>query len=294
MTGRMPSREALKPAEGLYIGTAFLIATLAVVRVASADVWFLGVGNDGYYTDVSGLYNAYGRLTNPHETPIHARLLSNHGGSAILSDIGWLGANARPGDLAIFYYSGHGGTTYDYGYDEVAVWPRNSSDETIGRSYSWVRDDQIADVIGGVNQAVPVIAIFDSCYAGGMVGGREDLNSMVNVFVMMSSREDQVSYGGSTYSRFTEQLISGLGYGMPADASRDGTVTFKEWFDYARDHVYGQTPQYFDAGNFGSLPLVPVPEPGTALLLAAGGYAVFRKRRRMLGRGGLMPDLVAR
>jgi len=267
------------------MGAAFLIVSLVVVSVASADIWFLGVGNDGYYTDVSGVCNAYARLPNPHETPIHSRLLSNHGGSTILSDIGWLGANACPGDLAIFYYSGHGGTTYDYNYDEVTSWPRNSSDETIGRSYSWVTDDQVADAIGGINQAVPVVAIFDSCYAGGMVGGREDLNSLANVFVMMSSREDQVSYGGSTYSRFTEQLINGLGYGIPADASRDGTVTLTEWFDYARGHVYGQTPQYFDADTFGSLPLVPVPEPGMVFLLAAGGCALLHRRRLVRGRG---------
>jgi hypothetical protein len=261
------------------MAVASLVLSLAFASSVHANVWFLGIGNDGYYTDVLGIYNAYAGLPNPNGTPIQSRLLSNHG-TTILSDIGWLATNARPGDLAVFYYSGHGGTTFDYNYDEVTVWPRNSSDETIGLSSNWITDDQVAGALGGINQKVPVVAIFDSCYAGGMVGGREDLNRLPNVFVMMSSREDQVSYGDYPYSRFTQQLVSGLGYGLPADTSRDGTVTFKEWFDYARVRVSGQTPQYFDASAFGSLPLVPTPEPASLLLMAAGGCALLLRRRQ--------------
>lgn len=267
----------------------FCVATLALTVFSPfayevrADVWFLGVGNDGYYTDVTGIYSAYVRLPNPSATPIHPRLLSDRSGSTILSDITWLATNARPGDLAIFYYSGHGGTTYDSSRDETSVWPRNSSDETIGRLSSWVTDDQIATAIGGIDEGVPVVTIFDSCYAGGMVGGREDLNVLPNVFVMMSSREDQVSYGGYPYSRFTQELISGLGSGLPADSSRDGSITFGEWFDYAYARVWGQTPQCFDAGNLGSLPLIP--EPGTALILALGCLGLLRRRRTRLDGG---------
>ena len=246
---------------------------------AEADVWFLGVGNDGFFADVAGVHNAYTGSPNPHDTPIYSRLLSNRGGAAIRSDIDWLTTNTQPGDLAIFCYSGHGDRTYDYSDDETIGWPRNSSDETIGHSYSWITDDQVTEALSGVDPRASLVGIFDACYAGGMVGGREDLNTLPNVFVMMSSREDQVSYGGSTYSRFTEQLINGLGDGLPADINHDGTVTFDEWFGYVRSHVYGQTPQYVDAGALGSLPIVPVPEPGTVLVLVAGSCILLRQRR---------------
>jgi hypothetical protein len=254
---------------------ALLVFAVATVPAhwAKADIWFLGIGNDGYYTDVTGLHNAYCDLPNPHGVAMHSRLLSNRSGSAILSDIGWLADNAGPGDLALFYYSGHGGTTYDYNHDEVTAWPRNSSDETIGRTSGWVTDDQVTSAVRRVDSQVPVIVIFDSCYAGGMVGGYQDMGSLSNVFVMMSSREDQVSYGGYPYSRFTQQLVNGLGCGLPAD------------LDYARLRVSGQTPQYFDAGGFRSLSLVPVPEPTTLAFLAVGALAIAsgRGKRRTSG-----------
>jgi caspase domain-containing protein/PEP-CTERM motif-containing protein len=285
MIHSIPNLKKVVEAKGLHAVAASLILSFAFTLSSRADVWFLGVGNDGYYTDVAGIYGAYARLPNPHDTPIHSRLLSNHGGSTIISDIGWLTENAMPGDLAIFCYSGHGGSTYDYSHDEVTGWPRNSSDETIGRSSSWITDDRLTDAFEGMDPDVSLVAILDSCYSGGMVGGHDDLNTLANAFVMMSSREDQVSFGGSRYSRFTEQLIGGLGYGLPADTSHDGTITFDEWFGYSLGRVYGQTPQYFDAGTLGSLPLVPVPEPGTVLLLAVGGCAQLCRRRLFHGWG---------
>ena len=270
---------------GLRATALVLMAGLLGPPSAVADVWFLGVGNDGYYTDIAGVYNAYTRLPNPYETPIHSRLLSNHGGSTIVSDIRWLSDSARPGDVAIFFYSGHGGQRSDYSGEESAGWAINSYDETIGLSYNWCTDDQLAGAFGNIDPGVPLVAIFDSCYAGGMVGGREDLNALPNVYAMMSSCEDQVSYGGSTYSRFAEQLINGLGYGLPADTSDDGTVTFDEWFGYADLHVYGQDPVSYDAGGMGALPIIPVPEPATVSLLALGWLGTLRRRRR--GQRGL-------
>ena len=72
---------------------------------------FLGTGNDGYYTDVSGLWNSL--RTQPGWENATSRLLSNRTGTQMLSDISWL-EQAGPGDVAVWYYSGHGGSsTYD-------------------------------------------------------------------------------------------------------------------------------------------------------------------------------------
>ena len=292
---RLKHRNRRLPTSAAAILT--IIISMLTVSTVQADMWFLGVGNDGYYTDVSGLRNALQSAPNPHGTPIHFRTYSNHGGSSILSDITWLADNAGPGDMAYFFYSGHGGTG-SWSYDERNGSARNSYNETIGRSYSMVSDDQVAAALSAIDSRVPVVAIFDSCYAGGMTGGTDDLDSLPNTFVMMSSREDEFSYGSYPYSRFTNQLIRGIGSSLPADTNDNGTITLDEWISYARNSVYGQSPEYFDAGNFGALPIV-TPEPVTASLLALGGCVTLLRRssqrihgRRMvskLGRARISP-----
>jgi hypothetical protein len=201
-----------------------LLTTTAVSSPVLADVWFLGIGNDGCYTDVRGLRDAYGSYARRHSPNVSLEFLtfSNHGGSAILQDINWLAENARPGDLAFFYYSGHGGKRPDSSGEELAGWAVDSPDETIGRSGNTSSDDQLAEALRKIDSKVPTIALFDSCYSGGMVGGTADLNTLPNVYAMMSSREDEDSYGGFPYSRFTAELIRGIGYSLPADANGNG------------------------------------------------------------------------
>ncbi|OHB72480.1 MAG: hypothetical protein A2V70_14420 [Planctomycetes bacterium RBG_13_63_9] len=268
--------------------SAFLAAVIWLLGApqAHAEVWFLGIGNDGYYTDVSGLRTAYQAMPNPHGTGLHFQTYSNHGGSVMISDINWLATNARPGDLAIFYYSGHGGQASDFGGEELNGWAMNSYDETIGRTGDWRTDDQLSAAFAKIDSRVPIVTLFDSCYSGGMVGGLKDLNSLTNVFAMLSSRENEVSYGGSPYSRFTSKLITGISGSRPADVNHDGLVTFGEWFSYTRNNVSGQTPVYFDAAHYSSLSIMPIPEPATLALLVAGAVTllVLHSRWRFVGR----------
>jgi len=249
---------------------------------AHATVLLLGIGNDGYYRDVLGIQAAIQGAPNPHGTLIHVRTLANRSGSSILRDIGWLADNARPGDAAYFYYSGHGGNTGSWSYDEWAGQAANDYDEMIGLqgSVDWCTDDQLADALGAIDPAVPVIALFDTCHAGGMIGGTDDLNSLPNVYVMMSSQESQNSYGGYPYSRFTSQLVAGLGDSLPADTNGDDDVTLDEWFGYAVTRVYGQNPISFDAGGYGTTSIIPVPEPTAITLLVLGAASLIKRGRR--------------
>lgn len=257
-----------------------LILLLGMFSGSSAfgAYWFLGIGNDGYIRDVDGLYNTLMSTHNWQETPVYSRIISDHGGSQILDDLAWLG-NAQPGDLAVFYYSGHGGFLSDYSGEELAGWAMDSFDETIGYTYDQCRDDQISNALNIVNPAVSLVTIFDSCYSGGMVGGLDDLNALPNVYALLSSREDQPSYGDYPYSVFTTHLINGVSGMITADNNNNGFVTLDEWFGYAAANTIGQTPVNFDASDLGSIPIISIPEPATMVILLTGAYVVFGKHR---------------
>jgi len=72
MNGRARDREMTG---AVWCVMAWTLAVILTASPASADVWFLGIGNDGYDRDVVGIENAIRRLPNPHHTPIHSRLL---------------------------------------------------------------------------------------------------------------------------------------------------------------------------------------------------------------------------
>jgi len=275
--------------------SARLAAAAAVLVVgllpasALAEYWFLGIGNDGYIKaegkDINGLHTTIMLAPNWQAATVNSNILADREGSQILGDLGWL-AGAGPGDLAVFFYSGHGSATGDVNGDELAGWAIDSPDETIGLlAGDWCSDDQIAAGLSAVNPAVPLVLIFDCCYAGGMVGGLDDLNSLPNLYVMMSSLENESSYGGDPYSEFTQQLVNGItpaGGAWPADANADQAVTLDEWFAYALANCTDQTPVKYDSG-LGDLNIVYVPAPASAPLLAAGAAGLLgragRKRR---------------
>ncbi|NIA22259.1 MAG: hypothetical protein GWP05_09930 [Anaerolineaceae bacterium] len=156
-------------------------------------------------------------------------MLSNRNGPQIEADLLWLAANAGPGDLAVFYYSGHGSYASEDNGDELAGWAMDSFDETIGTlAGPWVRDDQVSSALSGINPLAAVLTVFDTCYSGGFVGGTQDLNVLDNLLFISSSTELTLSYGGSPFSVLPEQLINAVGPSLPADLNNDGIVTFNE------------------------------------------------------------------
>ena len=223
-----------------HIILVYLLTTLTSSSACGAYL-FLGTGNDGYFTDASGVWsNLEGQQG--WEDAQH-RLWSNRTGSQIQSDISWL-QQAGPGDVVIWYYSGHGGSsTYDGNHDEPIG---NLYDEAIGllNTSNWVIDDEITNALGQINPSVPIVAIMDTCYAGGFVDGTYDLNRLPNLVAMLSCEADQSSYGlvGDPFSLFTTGLIAGLGTGMPADLDSDGVLWSDEWFSYAVQHMPSLPP----------------------------------------------------
>jgi hypothetical protein len=101
--------------------------------------------------------------------PRNTRMLLGHSATkeAIHDAVtGWLAARVAPGDIAVFYFAGHGAQAYDMDGDEP-----DALDETIApadvlphSSANDIRDDEFRTWL----QAVPsqIVVILDSCHSG--------------------------------------------------------------------------------------------------------------------------------
>ena len=268
-----------------YSTLALRILVLLLAISTSSSVHgaylFLGTGNDGYFADASGVWNNL-QGQQGWEDAQH-RLWPNRTGNQMQSDISWL-QQAGPGDVAIWYYSGHGGSsTYDGNRDESIG---DLYDETIGlqNNGTWAIDDEIASALSQISSSVPIVAIMDTCYAGGFIDGTSDLNRLPNLVALLSCEADQSSYSlvGDPFSLFTTGLIAGLGPGMPADLDSDGMLWSDEWFSYAVQHMptlptgYEQDPVYWAASGLDRVMIVP--EPAMIVILLIGTVGVFKRR----------------
>lgn len=82
------------------------------------------------------------------------------------SIVGWLASRAEPGDLAVFYFAGHGSQVYDLDGDEP-----DGLDETLApvdvlplSSANDIRDDEFRAWLATV--PTDVVVILDSCHSG--------------------------------------------------------------------------------------------------------------------------------
>jgi hypothetical protein len=277
-TGRWYGLVAPSVVWPLTVGVA-LVLLLLVTPGAEASYMFLGIGNDGYFSDVSGLRDALESQSGWDDAEYHLR--KNLTGDEVLAEISWL-EEAGPGDVVVWYYSGHGGSNvFDANDDEGRGASSNTYDESIGllADGCWATDDEIADALAGVDPSVPIVAIVDSCHAGGFVGGSGDLNKLDNVVAILSSQEYQNSYGGSPFSLFTAGLISGLGPNLPADVDGDGVLYTDEWFNYVTAQTpfrYSQDPVYWASPGLERVAVVP--EPGTSVALLTCTLLLPRRR----------------
>jgi len=266
----------------------FNMALLSVVQTEAAT-FFAGVGNDGYISDVKGLHGAIARLPGLNDLS-DQYLHENLDGPALATSIAALAPIIQPGDTLIWFYSGHGGWQHDgVEHDEIASgsFALDHYDETIGLRYgdNSLSDDGLAQAFSGlVASGGKIITIMDVCYAGGFIGGVDDLNSIPGLIFFGSSTEleDSYSYDEDQYSIFTQGLISGLSERV-ADSNDDGLLMAGEWFDFAYDYtvgnVSGQHP-VLKGGDALIADITPVPVPGALWLLGSGLVACGLMRRR--------------
>ena len=262
---------------------------LLVPTPGPAGTIFYGVGNDGYYRDVTGLETALTHTIGPDSFTSYT--YSNLPASEIYNSTVSLATVLTPDDTLVWYYSGHGGFLPDGAPgDESQVYSSalDSYDEAIGLSENsdWLADDELAGALDSLADTTGgILAIVDMCYAGGLVGGTDDLNTVGGLSFFGSSTELELSYSlwGESYSLFSDSLIKGLS-DLSADSDSDGTLWASEWFQYSYEATVGtlekQHPVFYgeDLMIASRMP-TPVPLPGTALLLASGIFLLLVKRR---------------
>lgn len=277
-------------------GTANAMLTICVVALicllwrppvcASATI-FAGVGNDGYFRDLQGVYTTLNGVT-----PLNSgnSLHENLPGSAIAESVLSLQSVLQPDDMLIWYYSGHGGWQYDGSeHDETATgsFAKDNYDESVGLLYGSdsLTDDELSQAFLSLSSTGSrIVTIFDACYAGGFIGGANDLNRVPGLTFLGSSGEleDSYSYDDQPYSIFTQGLIDGL-IDFSADLDDDGLLMASEWFGFASDYTVGsvnnQHPVLWGADVL-IAGVSAVPLPGAFWLLGGGLAGLFSLKRK--------------
>jgi len=192
-------------------------------------------------------------------TPYRIATARNRTASSIRSAIGSTFAGAQPGDVSLFYYSGHG----------------NADGSLVGTDNTFLSVASLRNAL----QQIPgkKIVILDCCYSGTVINRSADAqaepspsafnSAVISAFaaasrsatnledegyiVLTACRKDQTSASladatGSYFGVFTYGLCYGSGYdewkrvslsSLPADVNGDGAITLGEAHNRIRERV---------------------------------------------------------
>ncbi len=159
--------------------------------------------------------------------------------SSVYSGIKWLDSVTGENDLAIIFYSGHGG----YGKSVL----KNDNETLILPDNTQLSEYELTKFLAGFEKEADKLLILDSCYSGGFAN---IANTVDNTAVIASSAYDQVSWGntpsykssGSSDSSlftgwFTTALNENRVQGSILDNNSDGKVSFGEAFNWTDSMV---------------------------------------------------------
>jgi uncharacterized caspase-like protein len=208
----------------------YILALLLTVPVGvdAQNIYLLSVGVANYPGTVNDLYLAADDAIAMHKlyqqnTNATSILLTNSlaSKSRILSEANILFSNAKPDDIVVFFFSGHGGDGGFYAYDGLLSY------EEVRRVFSSCR-------------ARNKMIFADACFAGDM---RENTNPSFtnpsnNVMLFLSSRSREYSNENPRTMRngmFAACLLRSLKGG--ADINRDRVITAKELYTSVRNGV---------------------------------------------------------
>jgi hypothetical protein len=185
----------------------------------------------------------------------------------ILGGLGWLKENAKPHDVAVLYYGGHGETD-DKGrfFLLAADWaPSKPKDKTT------VTGDELKARLADL--PCRVVLMLDACHSGAAAPGRKtrvppktdalasDLTGEAGAVVLFAAGNDELAGENSDlkHGYFTLALIEGL-KGAADKSPKDGVVHLNELLTYveyrgAELSKDEQHPTYDKPGNVRSFPL---------------------------------------
>lgn len=157
---------------------------------------------------------------------------------------------SKPGDVLIFYFSGHGDvetiTKYNRGY--LLAY------DTYTNNYmsSGIKVDDLRDLfLTLLDNQVKVIVVTDACRSGKLAGGMSGMEYTAanlstvwkNEIKILSAQPGQLSYEDRKWGKgrgvFSYYLTRGLA--GEADVSRDSTITLWELQMYVTNHVSEET-----------------------------------------------------
>lgn len=168
--------------------------------------------------------------------------------SAVLNKIQTLKATLQPGDIFVFYYSGHGAQTTDLNGDES-----DGNDECLVTYDMDIIDDDLNAIWTTFPAGVRIVMVSDSCHSGTVykntdVGFKLDLDEkamQAELIHIGGCRDNQYSYGNLNGGVFTIALD---------DVWNGGAFTGN--YSQFRDEIYSivsgyQTPSYeeYNAGE---------------------------------------------
>lgn len=140
-----------------------------------------------------------------------------------------LAPKVRPGDVFLFFYSGHGGRG---GLDEAAIDEPDRRDEYLALYEGQIFDDELKQLFGTIRAKLSILCL-DSCFSGGFA---RDVISEPGRLGIFSSEEDVLSVvadefnAGGYLSHFFRRGLRG-----EADRDDDKVVTVGELDRFLRE-----------------------------------------------------------
>ncbi len=188
----------------------------------------------------------------------------------IFSALDWLEDQSKKGDIAIFYFSGHGDVEKKTNYHNGFLLAYDSQEA----GYMAGGTVQIINLKGYLNSiassGVHVILVADACHAGKLVGGIEGAKETAlalqvnwnNTINILSCQPGEVSYEDKKWENghgvFTYYLLKGLKGMADWEGDRNNKVSLSELEMYIKTKVKNDTKDY----NPVQYPVV-VGNPGT-------------------------------
>lgn len=263
----------------------YISAETVVAGPITGNYWFLGIGNDQAHGENDSFFDALSQYSPWKQTPNErVHLCDNIGGTEILKELKFFHDKVKDGDTFIFYYGGHAtnmipdNNTDDPGHDEG-----------IGKIGDIVSDDHLASdpYFGSFPNSSTVIAIFNTCFAGGFIGGSSDLDRTAitqkhNLLFMGSQAEDTPC--GLEGPKFVPLLMAALEQG---DSDGDKQVHAKEWLSKMKEfwnrEDNGRRLIVLDnLDDEHNRTIAKIPEPSTFLLIVSVLIGLFGIERKKL------------